>query len=306
MANIAPSRPMFAPYNGYLRFSTTAVFLYDWALTAEDEVETIWKQNMSITKVFFVILRYGTLALKSMDLWTATTSGISDEVCSIVTTAGSAGLVLIMVTIQVILQMRIYAMYNRSRRLRTLNALLFAIEIGSTTYLLVRLHSERLAASENVIGSCYYLVHKSTGYGWLAPLVFELYMATLALVRVLRDRRSLRDFEKEDILTVLVRDSVAYFFLIALAMAAAVGLFFSSRLLGATTDAVITAFAAIGGARLILSTRRIALLPSGSTTAVVSTHLGFIEDNPPPRRRTASMSVSLAQTYVEASRIVPA
>lgn len=71
---------MFAPYNGYLRFSTTAVFLYDWALTAEDEVETIWKQNMSITKVFFVILRYGTLALKSMDLWTATTSGISDEV----------------------------------------------------------------------------------------------------------------------------------------------------------------------------------------------------------------------------------
>lgn len=118
-------------------------------------------------------------------------------------------------------------------------------------------------------------------------------MATLALVRVLRDRRSLRDFEKEDILTVLVRDSVAYFFLIALAMAAAVGLFFSSRLLGATTDAVITAFAAKGGARLILSTRRIALLPSGSTTAVMSTHLEFIEDNPLPRPRIAAESVSL-------------
>lgn len=73
-------------------------------------------------------------------------------------------------------------MYNRSRKLLILNSVLFVVEAALTAFLLIRVRTERecvlpegasakeapeLTSSDNVFGSCYALVHESTGFGWI-------------------------------------------------------------------------------------------------------------------------------------------
>ncbi|KZV80605.1 hypothetical protein EXIGLDRAFT_780753 [Exidia glandulosa HHB12029] len=210
-------------YNVSLIVAPIFIYLYDWALTIDQEVELIWHHKWSITKALFLVLRYGMFPLAVADFWTATHSGLSMKLCvvfghstislmhwdrcAVLRYISGYGLLVLVPAVQLVLQLRIFAMYNKSRRLLFLNAALFLIQGGFTLYgMIVHLpQREIFPVRADIVGSCYSLMPKSLGFTCIAPLTFESYMAALALAKMIQNRRSYGSALKGDgILTLLV------------------------------------------------------------------------------------------------------
>ncbi|KZV98345.1 hypothetical protein EXIGLDRAFT_728357 [Exidia glandulosa HHB12029] len=239
---------------GYLRLIAFSMFFYDFALTFEDEVLHIWRQKWTTAKILFLLLRYVTCAIIVMDTVCAMVSGLSPQTCSWYPNIAAFGLVIIIILVQIILMLRVYVLYERRRAMLWTNIALFVGEFGATMVVLVREFpkSVALTAPDWVIGSCYSMHPTSMSYGFIAPLLFESYLAGLAMYKLVHEQTS--PLSGPSILTLLVRDSVIYFIFIAAVMGLNVILFIAYPVVpGFASVGIVDAAGAIGGTRLILS-----------------------------------------------------
>ncbi|KIM37520.1 hypothetical protein M413DRAFT_30739 [Hebeloma cylindrosporum] len=97
--------------------------LYDYFVTLEDEVTYFWKMS-SGTLIFFWI-RYYTIFLVVFD----TTQIHIFSTVKIMTRSLIVGAILLW-SIEIIMQMRVYLLFNRSRRVAVVNGVLFVISVG--------------------------------------------------------------------------------------------------------------------------------------------------------------------------------
>ncbi|KAI0338136.1 hypothetical protein BDW22DRAFT_1298840, partial [Trametopsis cervina] len=47
----------------------TALFMFDWIITLDQEINVVWKRRCSLGTVLFVLTRYSTLAYSSQAIW---------------------------------------------------------------------------------------------------------------------------------------------------------------------------------------------------------------------------------------------
>ncbi|EJD50442.1 hypothetical protein AURDEDRAFT_182384, partial [Auricularia subglabra TFB-10046 SS5] len=219
--------------NNYVRFICIAAFAYDWALTFGDEVDFVWRLKWRGSKALFMLLRYVTLlqmALTAVDF-----VDLSHSVPRLFTYISTALEAVIICIVQALLQLRIYIVYNRSRKVLISNVALFIVEATVSAFLFVKTSSEIKGVPVTATQRCNACsIYPSTmGLCFVPPLLYEGYLMLLMLRQSWANRESLHALDDAEgssgsIMNVLVRGSVLYFLLVASGMAVSITAFFTA------------------------------------------------------------------------------
>ncbi|EJD46757.1 hypothetical protein AURDEDRAFT_164209 [Auricularia subglabra TFB-10046 SS5] len=201
-----------------------------------DEVNLIWHKGVKLNQIAFLVLRYGTQALMFLTVLYFVPITEHTTVEAPGGLACPAAMVLIILCVQVLLQVRVYAMYNRSR----VNLTLFALEFAVTVYLVMYLSK------------------------LIRTFAFECY---LMFLKTCRSRASYLPLGSTSVIDILIRGSVQYFALVALGMAISMILFAVAPEFALWVDSLSDATGSIGGTRLILSVRKALLDPGALSVA---------------------------------------
>ncbi|KII95593.1 hypothetical protein PLICRDRAFT_222027 [Plicaturopsis crispa FD-325 SS-3] len=210
------------------QLAPASVALYDHAITIDQEVELIWSKKWSISKLFI-----------------------------------STVLIFIM---QIIMQLRVYAMYRQSRRIALLLCTNFFAEIAAATVLLVltELDTDDSISQRPIPGGglCTVVgVPRYLGPLWFPIMAFESMLVSLALWVGIRHVWKMPNWTPGRILRVLLRDSIFYYVIIISAYAVNAYIWLSLSTLGAIWLEIPPGFSiaatVIMGSRLILNLRRV-------------------------------------------------
>ncbi|KAL4076984.1 hypothetical protein V8B97DRAFT_1361999 [Scleroderma yunnanense] len=120
-----------------------ALVLYDYAITFDEEVKYIWTKSMSTVTLIYLVLRYfGILIMLFYTIvflsdWD--TSSASKANNNIFPILELWPIVVAAWLVHVILQMRLYALYNRSKRVLSVMITGFIIEVAAMLVTMIRL-----------------------------------------------------------------------------------------------------------------------------------------------------------------------
>ncbi|KAF7335758.1 UBA-e1-C domain-containing protein [Mycena venus] len=198
--------------------------LHDYLATVEDEIRYIWPQRLNFSKFMFFWIRYYTIALLLFDviqIHVFARPGItSNNLCvamdTIIRVVGAVSLW----SVEIIMQLRVYALYGCSRRIAAINLILFAGSIVGFMWILIYNHSHRAS----VIASVIHLdlpgcpsVHSGIEWAqWVPATVYEGILFGFALFKTFETTiTALRKDGTLSLHTILLRDNILYFFGIA-------------------------------------------------------------------------------------------
>ncbi|CAK5274421.1 unnamed protein product [Mycena citricolor] len=195
--------------------------LHDYFITLEDEIRYIWSQRMSPSKFMFLWIRYYTIALLLFDvvqIHVFARPGItSPNLCvamdTIIRVVGAVSLW----SVEIIMQLRVYALYSCSKRVAAFNLALFIGSIAGFMWILIFNHSRRAS----VIASVIHLnlpgcpsVHSGIEWAqWVPATIFEGVLFGFALYKTCESTiLTLRRGAGLPLHELLLRDNVLYFF----------------------------------------------------------------------------------------------
>ncbi|RXW25554.1 hypothetical protein EST38_g371 [Candolleomyces aberdarensis] len=196
--------------------------LHDYFVTLEDEVRYIWSQRWSLAKFMFLFVRYYTLALLVFDVIQIHTFAIpgfvNDNLCVAIdpTTRLLGGISLW--SIEIIMQLRIFALYNRSKKVALFNGVLFIISIGAFLWIMALGAKRRRAliasATRLPLPGCPVI---NGGYAnwalWIPATAFELVLFGFVLYKSSRSvAHKIRLKQGVSLTQVLISDNIIYFF----------------------------------------------------------------------------------------------
>ncbi|EJD46702.1 hypothetical protein AURDEDRAFT_164155 [Auricularia subglabra TFB-10046 SS5] len=266
--------------NNCLRFVPITLLIYDWALMLAEEIDLIWRRPLRPNQFAFLALRYGPIVPMSLAVFGFVP--VSDRVSNAHLSVSSVqrshtiqiyriqsdvsigAMIIIIFIVQIFLQMRVYAMYNRNRTILWANAALFVCEYAITIYLFLHFSSQITNVNNTPTHRCRAcsIYPRSLGFSYITPLCYESYLVFLAARKSWIDREFSRQLGGNSTINVLVRGNVHYFILVASGMAISVILFFAAPRFVLWVDLLTVATGVIGGTRLILSVRRALLAPA--------------------------------------------
>ncbi|EJD42814.1 hypothetical protein AURDEDRAFT_168058 [Auricularia subglabra TFB-10046 SS5] len=275
-APIILTRPEKLP-NGYCQMISLAWFVYDYALTFDDEFRYIWCRKVTWNSVVFLLTRYLAGLMLVLSAVMCTVRGFTTFMHLARLVRGYRDLCLYFL-VQVILQSRLYVMYNRSRRLLLINACLMVVEhiVSGTIMILYYRIEQPVIVPPWTLGSCFNERPQEFAAVWAAP--FESYLAVLAVHKIVKEYSLLRNTSRMS--SLMVRDNIVYFFIIVLAMIVNVVVYGLDTGLnpGISVTTIVHAAGAIGGMRIILSLLRNAdcdLLHSSTHVTASGTRIVF-------------------------------
>ncbi|KDQ49464.1 hypothetical protein JAAARDRAFT_42884 [Jaapia argillacea MUCL 33604] len=241
------SEPVFVSYLQLSRMgqlSATLAALYDHAISIDEELELIWGRPGHTAKMFYFLTRYcgNTVVVRKSQLHLQTWA-----------TAVPAWVV------QMILQFRLYAMYNRSRRILFFMASCFLIELAAAMSFALYEDVEVIAVRMDNLTGCLVIKSPKFAYGtWASILAFEGVLFFLALYKmVLHLSRLQTHWTRDNVTDVLLRDNMFYFLVIFITYCMTIVSWFTlppilMQILGSYTITVTCTL----GSRLILNIRR--------------------------------------------------
>lgn len=194
---------------------------YDWALTIDDEVRYVWPQKMSVGKGIFLWVRYYTLALLAYDLlqiqWLARVRpAVTDPMlCIIMDPIDRLSGAVLLWSVEIIMQLRIYAIYERSCTVARVNVALFVASIAGFIYVLVTNVLLRENAIQHVLllplPGCPAIQTKTEWAQWIPATIFEGIMFGFVLFRSFRlSFRNLRLGRGVSLYEVVIKDQIRY------------------------------------------------------------------------------------------------
>ncbi|KAJ7584844.1 hypothetical protein C8J56DRAFT_949187 [Mycena floridula] len=208
-ANVIPLRACLAGL---------AWILHDYFLTIEDEIRYIWPQRGGLGRTMFLFIRYYTILIVIFDVAQIHTFAIpgipGPKLCvamdSIIRVIGAISLW----AVEIIMQLRIYALYNGSRKVALFNAGFFALSIFGFFGILIRNAMVRKSLIEDVIAlplpGCP-SIHSGLEWAqWVPAAGFEVILCGFALFKSIRGIRDSNSFGLS-LYAALVRDNLLYF-----------------------------------------------------------------------------------------------
>ncbi|KDQ55918.1 hypothetical protein JAAARDRAFT_36689 [Jaapia argillacea MUCL 33604] len=180
------------------------IAIYDHITTFDQEFELVWRKSWSISKLLFL--------LASVFLSDVSTAEVSKNLITFQGTA-STGVVFL---VQILMQFRIYAMYNRATWVVAFMVTCFVVEVAAITTFLVYEFSDMQVTVEPAPGVrfCTITSVPTFIFGiWIAFMAFEFVLFSLALYKsAIRLRNVPQGWSGVNLLDVLLRDSILYFF----------------------------------------------------------------------------------------------
>ncbi|CAA7261274.1 unnamed protein product [Cyclocybe aegerita] len=235
----------------YFQLAAFVMLAYDHFLTFPQEVERIWAMRFSGATLLFLLNRYVT-PLQFIIIIHAFQDPIwSKKVCDNFVVFEGASTVAMVAVCELIMILRVYALYNRSNVVLTFLLLLWIAQIsvsavGLRTGFAVALPPELTGCILTGSSSIFPLV-------WVSPLVTDTCIFALTLWRT---RKYISRSGAAPTLHLFVRDGVLYFLVIFMANLLNTLLFFLApeglRAIGASFSQLITALMV---SRLVLNLR---------------------------------------------------
>ncbi|OCH88132.1 hypothetical protein OBBRIDRAFT_109255 [Obba rivulosa] len=161
--------------------AAVVMLTWDIIVTMSDEVEHIWVKRWTAVKVMYLVSRYFPwtfqLALLTLSSNGSTGAFFTAEQCSKWVAMQAMMLQTIVTVVDIILIIRVYALYNKSRMLLTCIVILFAAEVTVLCYVLAEVVPKlRYNSTCFVISSPrLFIVY------WITSLVFESILFLLVL-----------------------------------------------------------------------------------------------------------------------------
>jgi len=195
--------------------------VHDYFLTIEDEVKYVWPHRMGFGKFLFLWIRYYGILLPLFDVVQIHAFAIpgitNDNLCvamdSIIRVVGALSLW----AIEIVMQMRIYALYRCSRRVALINFGLFLISIAGFLWVLAH-NAERRRA---VIAEAIHLplpgcpsIHSGIEWAqWIPATAYEGILFFWVVYKTLESAmQRWNNVTYESLYSIIVRDNILYFF----------------------------------------------------------------------------------------------
>ncbi|KAI6045435.1 hypothetical protein EDC04DRAFT_59176 [Pisolithus marmoratus] len=211
----------------FLEVVPSAIMMYDYVLTLEEEVDFIWNKSVSVASAIYLITRYiGTafIVFSTTIFVSDTRSVASGQMINrfsgyfpVVESWFSCVLVWL---VQIILQMRLYAVYHGSKKILLVGLIGFIVEIAITIACMVQITkfevSELLDVVDHLVAYPAEASNIYINYG--AIIAYECLLFALAVYAAIRRYREERaplpvNLKKmRDLRTILISGNVAYFF----------------------------------------------------------------------------------------------
>jgi len=210
--------------NAYIEVSGFAVILYDHITTLDQEVNLIWHARWSTGKLLLVISRYQNLFLLSFQTAVIFLPSPTQSLC--VTWIRWQWCIGIYVSLfsEIILSLRIYAMYGATKKIALLLVSGLSLSAGSTLVILSKLlHGEEIRHTAlPAPDAAPPLLCVSTNLPsfwwtfWLPTFTFEILLFGLSLYKCYRTLRSKPSagWSGRATMDILVRDSIFYFLVV--------------------------------------------------------------------------------------------
>lgn len=196
------------------------IFCYDYLLTLDREVEFIWRRPMRSSNVLYIIVRFGGGALMFLTAIAFMSEHTSPEFCSFFLMFQGWPSFCVLWAVQLILQLRVYALYRRSQVVLIAMAVGFTVEVIVMSIFLGIGMAETTNTNEPLPGITMCAVMKAPpalAYVWLPDIVFGSFLFVLAArIGFKRGRAGCNIFrmERKDLVDALVYGNVHYFFCI--------------------------------------------------------------------------------------------
>ncbi|KAF9035060.1 hypothetical protein BDZ89DRAFT_1130522 [Hymenopellis radicata] len=165
----------------YFEISGTALYVFDYLLTLEQEVELIWGSRWTLTKLLYLFTRYSPFIDVGLFLSHQVTPNMSGKTCLLIFKVNNWMSTAGMVLAEVILTLRTWAVWNRPRFL---------------TVSMLTLFSASVITSFLVMGI------------FLSSLQF---MLLLMVVKAYQQFRQAREIGSSQVLHVILKDGIMYY-----------------------------------------------------------------------------------------------
>jgi len=193
------------------------VTLYDHLITIDQEVDLVWSKTWSLSKTLFLWNRYFGEALLIADAAVFMSTSLSQNFCYHWLRCQGWASAIVVWSMQVIMQFRIFAMYKRSRSISIFVAVCFIGEVIAMSSILAYSYKHIDAVSEPLsqVHICTPINVPSYFYAfWLPIISFECILLLLALWiggQHIFELWTLRQWDSERVISILLRDSIFYF-----------------------------------------------------------------------------------------------
>lgn len=199
------------------------IFCYDYLLTLDREVEFIWRRPMRSSSVLYVIVRFGGGALVFLTATAFMSTHTSKEFCSFFLEMQGWPSFCVLWAVQLILQLRVYALYRRSQAVLIAMAVGFTVEVIVMSIFLGIGMAKTANTNEPLPNIRICSVTQAPpvlAYVWLPDIVFGTFLFVLAArIGFKRGKFGFNIFrmERKDLVDALVYGNVHYFFCILVA-----------------------------------------------------------------------------------------
>ncbi|KAF8433532.1 hypothetical protein L210DRAFT_3556401 [Boletus edulis BED1] len=257
-----------------VQVAVTCAALYDHALGLGREVELIWMKPPSLVTVLYVIARYLGDVVLIAGLCLCFSVSESEEECIRLFQFRAWGALAYSWATQATMQLRIYAMYGRSRRTLVMMVTSFLCEVAAIAFIIWRTigpDSSLKAITNGVSGGhfCAFSgIHANFVYIFIPFLCFESFLFLLAARAFFKSTKRIWkagicdekilgvNTSSESFMCILARDSLCYFFVNLIACAVVMGLWQSVAVLYANMCIpFVMLLEVLVGTRLILDFR---------------------------------------------------
>ncbi|KAF8128234.1 hypothetical protein EV363DRAFT_1510561 [Boletus edulis] len=211
--------------------AAVALVCYDSILMFPREVEYVWRRRWSFMSTFYVIARYLGIAL-ALNFWAfnaniSMTPSVSLRVA--VDSFANSGAFVSKIVGDMVMAMRVYGMYLGSKFILVILVVMISTRIGLGLALLVVLLGPQsgISATEYIVSGIHLCdpninTNTSLPFAWdILGIVNNSLLFLLAvgcfIKHALDMRRMLHKWKVSDLMGVLLRDSIVYFFLNVLA-----------------------------------------------------------------------------------------
>lgn len=252
------------------QLAATFVVLYDHVLCSQREVDLIWKRSKSLVSYLYLTTRYFGDAISIISAILFMSSTFSVDTCRILFHFQSYGPFVSVWATQIIMQLRIYAMYRKSKKILVFTGVFFVLEIAAICTVLVLNFDHSLTYTNQPIPGLQMCATSTINESFTAIYVpvfcFELLLFILAISVVFKHMKNTHTIAGKRIhstMATLLKYNTIYFFveMAGCGIATALYLGLPSIYLEITNSALI-ATAIILGSRLVLGTRNFYSDPS--------------------------------------------
>ncbi|TFK33408.1 hypothetical protein BDQ12DRAFT_691220 [Crucibulum laeve] len=205
----------------YAQLASSSIILYEHLITLDSEVELIWKSSWSAGKALFLINRYYSLFSVIFNNYAFFSNTLTDSFCRhFFQWQGWTGLLACMIA-EIILQMRLYALYSLNKKVLVLMSSSFIIASAAAATIMGSVLM-KITASAVVLPGTAGMFCVPSGVSdkfytfWIPMLAFETLLCALALVRGFQSFTSDGPLFRSGrhLVSILIRDSVLYFLVI--------------------------------------------------------------------------------------------